>query len=156
VGDRGDTEEASIETEDPYLMFSADSMTCVVVKIEEPPRPAPLPGLQNGEVAGFLRGSFIRSSVERCGRIARALAYLDDRMAASLIEARVRRLQESAVPDRSALLALAEALILIDAPSGLDLSEALGLEPRLSMAERAALARSARDPRVRSWVGGTK
>jgi hypothetical protein len=77
-------------------------------------------------------------------------------MAASLIEARVRRLQESAVPDRSALLALAEALILIDAPSGLDLSEALGLEPRLSMAERAALARSARDPRVRSWVGGTK
>lgn len=156
VGDRGATEEASIDPEDPFLLFAADSMTCAVVKIEEPRRPAPLPGLQNGEVAEFLRGSFIRSSAEQCGRIARALAYLDDRMAASLIEARVRRIQECATPDPGALLALAEALILLDAPSGLDLVESIGLEPRLSMAERDALGRSARDSRVRAWIGGTK
>jgi hypothetical protein len=156
VEDRGATEESSIDPEDPFLVFAADSMTCAVAMIEHPRRPAPLPGLQNGEVAAFLRGSFIKSPAEKCGRIARALAYLGDRTAAGLIEARVRRIQESATPDRSALLALAEALILLDAPAGLDLAETLGLEPRLSTAERETLDRSARDPRLRSWLKGVK
>jgi hypothetical protein len=153
VGDRGTTEERPVEPEEPFLLFATDSMTCAVVKIEEPARPAPPPGQLQGEAATFLRGSFVRSPAEKCGRIARALAYLQDRTAAGLIEAKVRRLQESAAPDREALLALAEALILLDAPAGLDLSEAIAAEPRLTAVEREILNRSSREPRVRAWLG---
>lgn len=152
AGNRGTTEELSVEPEEPFFLFASDSMTCTVVKIEEPARAAPLPGLRNGEVETFLRGSFVRSDPARCGRIARALAYLQDRSAVGLIEAKVRRIQESERPDRNALLELAEALILLDAPSGLDLSEALSREPRMTMAEREALGESARDPRVKAWL----
>ena len=153
VGDRGTTEEASIEPEEPFLLFGTDSMTCAVVMIEEPGRPAPPPGMRDGEALGFLRASFLRSSDDACWRIARALAYAQDRTAAGLIEARVRRIQEGTAPDRRTLLGLSEALILLDAPSGVDLAEALAREPRLSTAEREAIVATARDPRVRAWLG---
>jgi len=152
VGDRGTTEERPVDPEEPFLLFASDSMTCTVVKIEEPGRPAPPTSLRDGEAAAFLCGSFIRSPAVRCGRIARALAYLQDRTAAGLIEAKVRRIQESASPDRDALLALAEALILLDSPAGLDLAETLAAEPRLTGAEREAMERTAREPRVRTWL----
>lgn len=153
VGDRGTTEEQSVDPDDPYFLFASDSLACTVVKIEEPGYPAPLPGLRDGEILTFLRGSLVRSPVDKCGRIARALAYLQDRSAAGLIEAKVRRIQESATPDRGALLSLAEALILLDAPAGLDLAEAVAMEPRLSTIEREMLRRTARGARVRSWLG---
>ncbi len=153
VGDRGTTEEQPVDADEPFLLFATDSMTCTVVKIEEPGTPAPPPDLNNGEAATFLRGSFVKSPAEKCGRIARALAYLQDRTAAGLIESKVRRIQESAAPDRETLLSLAEALILLDAPAGLDLAETLASEPRLSAVEREMLRRSAQDPRVRAWLG---
>ena len=152
VGDRGTTEELSVDPEEPFLLFALDSMTCTVVKIEEPARPAPPPELHGGEAESFLRGSFVRSPPEKCARIARALAYLQDHTAAGLIESKVRRIQESAVPDRAALLGLAEALILLDLSSGLDLAESIGMEPRLSTVERETLRRSGRDERVRAWL----
>ncbi|HTF55837.1 MAG TPA: hypothetical protein VK661_01090, partial [Planctomycetota bacterium] len=124
-----------------------------VVRIEEPGRAAPLPGARDGEAASFLRWGLVHSPAPRCGPIARALAYLQDRMAVGLIEARVRKLQEEPAPDREALLALAEALALLDAPSGLDLAESIGAEPKLTDVEKETLARSARDPRIRAWLG---
>jgi len=153
VGDRGTTEELSVDPEEPFLLFALDSMTCTVVKIEEPARPAPPPELHTGEAETFLRDSFVRSPPEKCGRIARALAYLNDRTSAGLIESRVRRIQESATPDRNTLLSLAEALLLLDAPAGLDLAETLAMEPRLSTVEREMLDRSSKDARVRAWLG---
>jgi hypothetical protein len=153
VGDLGSTEEASIEPDEPFLLFETESMTCTMVMIEEPVRPAPLPGLRNGEAVEFLRASFLKSADAACWRIARALAYAQDRTAAGLIEARVRRIQEGTSPDRKALLGLSEALILLDAPSGVDLAEALAREPRLSTAEREIMVATARDPRVRAWLG---
>jgi hypothetical protein len=153
VGDRGTTEELSVDPEEPFLLFALDSMTCTVVKIEEPARPAPPPELHTGEAESFLRSSFVRSPPEKCARIARALAYLEDRSAAGLIESKVRRIQESAAPDRAALLGLAEALILLDTPSGLDLAESVAMEPRLSTVEREMTSRTAKDARVRAWLG---
>lgn len=153
VGDRGTTEEQTVEPGEPVFLFASDSLTCTVAKIEEPARPAPLPELQDGEVASFLRGSLVRGATEKCGPIARALAYLQDRGAAGLIEAKVRRIQESASPDRGALLALAEALILLESPAGLDLAEAISMEPRLSLVERDMLRRTSRDTRLRAWLG---
>jgi len=152
VGPRGRTEERPVDAGEPIILFAPGSAACTVVRIEEPGRAAPLPGARDGEAASFLRWGLVHSPAPKCGPIARALAYLQDRMAVGLIEARVRKLQEEAAPHREALLALAEALALLDAPSGLDLAESIGAEPKLTDAERATLDRSARDPRIRAWL----
>ena len=152
VGDRGITEERAVDADEPVILFAADSAACTVVKIEEPGRPSPLPGLRDGELATFLRDGLVRSAPDKCGPIARALAYLGDATAAELIESKIRKIQEGPAPDRTILLGLAEALILLDRAAGLELAEAMGSEPRLSAVERATLEESARDPRVRAWL----
>jgi hypothetical protein len=157
VGFRGFTEEVPVDPGTPHILFAPDAGTCTVVRIDEPPRRAP-PALERtaAEAAEALRRGFVRMPPERCGRIARALGYLQDASAVPLIEARVRDLQGSPDPDRAALRALAEALLLLDAASGLDLAESTGITPNLTRAEAETLGLSARDPRVRAWLAGRR
>jgi len=157
VAFRGSTEEVPIDPATPHILFAPDAGTCTVVRIDEPPRRAP-PSLERSETeaAEALRSGFVRCAPERSGRIARALGYLQDRAAVPLIEARVRELQGAPSPDRAALRPLAESLLLLDAASGLDLAEAMGIAPNLTKAELESLRLSARDPRVRAWLDGRR